>query len=172
MQAIGGTKGSQAYYYNNLVQQSGAMVSLLADYVPESLVSSLNDTVPGLNPLPLGYPSALALNSLNLRDNIPEGDTEGIPLQFIFEPANCRIFYTPDSVIKPIALWEQVVGIAWGGAKCAWGGMDTVVGNNGTGVGGGSGSGSGNGSGNGTTTTNSAKGLRGGVVSVAAAVLL
>ncbi|KAE9364686.1 hypothetical protein N431DRAFT_474269 [Stipitochalara longipes BDJ] len=167
MQAIGGTKGSQAYYYSNLVEQSEAMVSNLSSYVPKSLISSLNDTLPGLNPLPLGDPSALAKNSLNLRDNISEGDTQGIPLQFIFEPANCRIFYTADSVTEPAALWEQVVGVAWGGAKCAWGSMDTVVGNNGTGIGGGSGSGSGSGT---QTPTNGAEGLRSGVVSLVVAV--
>lgn len=112
MQTIGGTKGSQAYYYSNLVEQSYAMVSLLSSYVPTSLLPSLNSTLPGLVPLPLGPTSALEANSLNLRDNIPEGDTEGIPLQFVFEPVNCRIFYTVDSVAEPVRLWEQVVGVA------------------------------------------------------------
>jgi hypothetical protein len=89
-----------------------------------------------------------------LRDNIPHGDTEGIPLQFVFEPANCRVFYTAGSVSEPVRLWEQVVAVAWGGGECAWGGMDTVVGNNGSG-------------GNGTATSaNGATGLRIGAMSV------
>jgi hypothetical protein len=106
----------------------------------------------------------LKKNSLNLRDNIPEGDGQGIPLQFVFEPANCRVFYTAGSVIEPARLWEQVVDVAWGGGKCAWGGMDTVVGNNGSGVGVTSG-------GNGTMTPmNGAAGLRSGVVRVVVGV--
>jgi len=72
---------------------------------------------------------------VNLRDSIPQGDDQRIPLQFIFEPANCRIFYTPETVLSPLALWEQVHDIAWMGGKCAWGGMDTQVSNNGSGVG-------------------------------------
>jgi hypothetical protein len=97
MQAIGGVKGSQAYYFNNLQQQSNNLMNpLISKYIPKSLLPSVNATLPGLVDLPLGDPSTAGLKKygLNLRDNIPQGDTEGIPLQFILEPANCRIFYT------------------------------------------------------------------------------
>lgn len=85
-----------------------------------------------------------------MRDNIPEGDEAQIPLQLVFELANCKIFYTYDTAMHPSKLWEKVHRIAWKGGKCACGGMNTDVGNNGTGVSGGSGPGSGSGSGNGT----------------------
>ncbi|PVH71096.1 hypothetical protein DL98DRAFT_616536 [Cadophora sp. DSE1049] len=135
MQAIGGTKGAQAYTFDNLVTQTAYLdTSVVGPYVSDELAALANDTLPGLTPLPLGSERALAGYGLNLRDNIPPGDDAGIPLQFIFEPANCRIYYTPVTVDNPLPLWEQVYDIAWNGAKCNYGSINSDVSNNGSGV--------------------------------------
>ncbi|CZR62937.1 uncharacterized protein PAC_12834 [Phialocephala subalpina] len=136
MQAIGGTKGSLAQPFAQIQQLSQAVYNA-SEYIPSSLLELANSTLPGLNPLPLGANSATALKSwsVNGADNIPRGDDLQIPLQFVFEPANCRIFYSESTVLSPRDLWMQVADIAWKEGKCAWGGIDTVVGNNGTGVG-------------------------------------
>jgi hypothetical protein len=83
--------------------------------------------------LPLGFASNFETIAVNGADNIPEGDDKQIPLQFVFEPANCRIFYTPQTYADPANLGAIVRDVAWGNRTCAWGGMDTEVGNNGTG---------------------------------------
>lgn len=67
-----------------------------------------------------------------MRDNIPVGDDSQTPLQFIFEPANCRIYYDFTTANQPHKLWEYVADIAWKGKKCAWGSMNTNVTVNGT----------------------------------------
>ncbi|KUJ09328.1 uncharacterized protein LY89DRAFT_657656 [Mollisia scopiformis] len=136
MQAIGGTKGALAQPFASIQQMSQAFWNA-SDYIPTDLLETANETFPGLNPLPLGANDATALKgySINAADNIPVGDDLQIPLQFVFEPANCRIFYTPETVLSESALWEMAADIAWKGGKCAWGGMNTDVSNNGTGVG-------------------------------------
>ncbi|KAH9222504.1 hypothetical protein DL95DRAFT_454511 [Leptodontidium sp. 2 PMI_412] len=136
MQAIGGTKGAQAYTFNNFATQTAYLDSLVVGpYISDDLAAKANTTLPGLVNLPLGSPRSLANYGINLRDNIPSGDDAGIPLQFVFEPANCRIYYTPQTVINPLTLWLQVHDIAWTGAKCNYGSIDSDVLNNGSGVG-------------------------------------
>lgn len=119
--------------------QEASQVLFEQKLIPSSLIPAAEATFPGLINLPLGAPSALSSYSLNLRDNIPQGDTEQIPLQFIYEPADCRIFYTAETVASPSALWEYVANVAWGGNKCAWGNITAAAAKNGSSPGGGSG---------------------------------
>jgi hypothetical protein len=55
------------------------------------------------------------------QDQIRKGDKTATPLQFIYEAADCRIFYTPESYADPDAAWKQ----AWDGfvdnSKCVEG---------------------------------------------------
>jgi hypothetical protein len=134
VQVIGGTKGSLAQPFDSIARMSQAVWNA-SDYIPLDLLDIANETFPGLNPLPLGSPDTLSGFSVNAADNIPLGDDLQIPLQFVFEPANCRIFYTPETVLSENSLWEMAADIAWKGAKCAWGSINDDVSNNGTGVG-------------------------------------
>ncbi|KAG9233314.1 hypothetical protein BJ875DRAFT_496766 [Amylocarpus encephaloides] len=130
MQAIGGTKGSQVETFQSLTSSLSILhlkLPNISKYIPEALVPWLEILLPGTSGLPLGDPENLKNYSLNFRDNIADGDTAEIPLQFIFEPADCRIFYTPQTVFDPLSLWEHVHDVAWKGAQCAWGGMNTEV---------------------------------------------
>ncbi|KAI8169572.1 Peptidase S41 family protein ustP [Colletotrichum sp. SAR 10_70] len=36
-----------------------------------------------------------------------------IPLQFLWEPANCRLFYTYETLTQPEAAWKRVVDVTW-----------------------------------------------------------
>jgi hypothetical protein len=132
VQAIGGTKGSLSTGYQELSVLSQNVQTFLSEYIPKDLIDASNETMPGLSYLPLGSPDALKTFSVNSRDNIPQGDDSGIPLQFIFEPADCRIFYTAETVVSPANLWSQVHDIAWDEGACAWGGMAKNVSTNGT----------------------------------------
>lgn len=48
---------------------------------------------------------------INLRDQVRKGET--IPLQFIYEAANCRIFYTPQTFYNYTALWKYAAAAIW-----------------------------------------------------------
>src|SRR5207302_1582357 len=78
--------------------------------------------------LPLGFVSYFQIFSVNVADNIPKEDDKQVPLQFVFESANCRIFYTPHTFADPANLRATVRDVALGDRTCTWGGMDTEVG--------------------------------------------
>ena len=49
--------------------------------------------------------------SFNMRDQIRQG--ENIPLQFVYEAANCRIFYTLDTIYNYANLWQYAANATW-----------------------------------------------------------
>lgn len=48
---------------------------------------------------------------INLRDQIRKGNT--VPVQFIYEAANCRIFYTPQTFYNYTNLWKFAAEAIW-----------------------------------------------------------
>jgi hypothetical protein len=111
--------------FSNL-QQTSQFFMNNTKYIPANLLATAKDTFPGLVPLPLGSPAALSKYNLNAQDNIPEGDSQQIPLQFVFEPADCKIFYTAQTLLNPNALWAYVHDVAWKGQACAWGSVNAA----------------------------------------------
>jgi hypothetical protein len=51
--------------------------------------------------------------SVNFRNNIRIGDKSVTPLQFVYEAADCRIWYTPEMLYDPTFLWSRVASIAF-----------------------------------------------------------
>ncbi|KAI1738196.1 hypothetical protein F4680DRAFT_426408 [Xylaria scruposa] len=49
--------------------------------------------------------------SINLRDQVRRGQTT--PLQFAYLPADCRIYYTPQTVYNYTKLWEHAAAATW-----------------------------------------------------------
>ncbi|CAJ2500447.1 Uu.00g033000.m01.CDS01 [Anthostomella pinea] len=49
---------------------------------------------------------------INLRDQVRRRETT--PLQFAYEAADCRIFYTPQTVFNYTALWQYAADAIWG----------------------------------------------------------
>ena len=97
MQAVGGTRGAQAY----------TTVDLDEDI---EMAKILNDTVTGV------LPNRDASNFINfaeftIKDAIRKG--EDFPLQFAYEAATCRIFYTQHTVYNYLNLWNYVVDAIW-----------------------------------------------------------
>lgn len=52
---------------------------------------------------------------VNSRDGIRKGDPTETPLQFVYEPANCRIYYTPEMAVDQTAAWKTVADTAFRG---------------------------------------------------------
>jgi hypothetical protein len=59
----------------------------------------------------LSFERGLAGSAVNARDGIQEGDASQMPLQFIYQLADCRIFYAA----------EMTVDVTWGGNSCVTG---------------------------------------------------
>ncbi|EUC42279.1 hypothetical protein COCMIDRAFT_103941 [Bipolaris oryzae ATCC 44560] len=114
-QAVGGVKGT-----NNL---PWTYIQALAQYAVLNTTSSA-DEVAQLNKTELNqYWSSvpfdrLAIGSsinINFRDGIRDGDETETPLQFIYEPADCRILYTKQMTVDITAIWKATADTAWGG---------------------------------------------------------
>lgn len=87
MQAQGGTRGALSYTAAKL------------DYD----ISALDPSTPNLPNRDVVY--WLQYVGINLRDQIRQG--EDIPLQFAYDPADCRIFFTPANFLNYSVLWQN-----------------------------------------------------------------
>ncbi|KAK7516335.1 hypothetical protein IWZ03DRAFT_423667 [Phyllosticta citriasiana] len=113
IQAIGGVKGTNDFgwdYIQEIVSlaYANANATQKAFYNTTSL-ADFNDQIPFLRAA-----NDTAYN-INFRDGIKIGDfEEQTPLQFVYEPADCRIYWTPDMTVDITAAWKAVADSAWG----------------------------------------------------------
>lgn len=109
MQALGGTKG-QMYIGNGmmlLMYQTALEVARNAAKRGEpTLTQTQMNRLKELSPpsdedCPLTGIDTLSINFLNgYHANRPD-----VPVQFIYEPADNRLFYTPENLIHPATAW-------------------------------------------------------------------
>jgi hypothetical protein len=112
MQAIGQVKGGRiadfsplAYLNITGVPEDIKFAAPPTDYNPPLRVNGVSDSS-----------GAVAFNPENA---VMPGDPLGsVPLQFRYEAANCRLFYTWDMARDITAVWKAAAGVAWEGAKC------------------------------------------------------
>ncbi|KAE8441746.1 hypothetical protein EG329_004490 [Mollisiaceae sp. DMI_Dod_QoI] len=120
IQGIGGTKGANNYAFSYVYQLA---TIALAEGTPEEVANWTS--VQALSDLPMNR-SVDA--SLNVRDHIlPGNQKDGIPAQFINEPADCRLFYEPSMIEDVNAIWKKAADAAWGSAKCVAGSIPHKV---------------------------------------------
>ena len=119
MQGIGGVKGANNFgfdYINYLAQlayQSGT---------PEQQKQANWTALTDLDLLAFNRSTD---NSINVRDNIlPDNLEDGLPAQFVYEPADCRLFYEPSMMVDVAQTWEAAASAAWGTKECVQGGLD------------------------------------------------
>ncbi|KAI4675302.1 uncharacterized protein J4E84_010194 [Alternaria hordeiaustralica] len=103
MQAVGGNRGAAIYSADRIDYDLGA-VSSPAFSVDNATLA----TVPQLTASDYRDSGVFtAAFGINLRDQVRPNDTE--PLQFKYEPADCRIFYTVANVFNYTRLWSDAV---------------------------------------------------------------
>lgn len=120
IQAIGGVKGSNdypfSYIFGSIAETWGASNSSLQAQWENSVLNQYTA-------LPLYRSTNVVVNS---RNAYRQGDTSNIPLQFVYEPADCRILYTPAMIVDETAVWKTVADSVWGGGSgnaCVAGGF-------------------------------------------------
>lgn len=123
MQAIGGTKGSQMTRAADIRTWFGAILD--ADKGNVTIKSEeLAALVPSPDLPPL-EPVSLVGSGVNFRNayvdgyELTEDKGDDYPTQFIYEAANCRMFYTAEHLRDVDALWRDVRGVAWNNGSCA-----------------------------------------------------
>jgi hypothetical protein len=113
MQAVGGVKGANVYSWVNIYGLVNASYTL---ETPAQQAQWAGTELAQYSSLPLSR--ALPSYGINVRDGIRAGDETQTPLQFIYQAADCRIWYTAQMAVNVTALWEKVAEVAWGGGKC------------------------------------------------------
>ena len=127
IQAVGGVKGTNDYPWDFIYQA-----------VNDTFTLAPNDTYRAyLETTELGQYSQLPFNratsnyAVNFRDGIRQGDESQTPLQFRYEPADCRIYYTAEMTYDVTALWRTVADSVWNGkSACVAGNVSVGVANN------------------------------------------
>lgn len=102
MQAVGGNRGAALYGTDSLDEDM-----LLARSIDEFVDDNVNATVPEVRDPGMFVNFA----SVNLRDQVRKDDTT--PLQFKYEAADCRIYYTLANVYNMTRLWHDVSAAAF-----------------------------------------------------------
>ncbi len=102
MQTVGGTRGARSYAANDL-DDDMSFARAVDAYVPEDV----NATIPEVRDYGMFYNYA----SFNLRDQIRPNEV--VPLQFKYEAADCRIYYTIKNLYNTTQLWHDVVKAAF-----------------------------------------------------------
>ncbi|KAJ5479937.1 hypothetical protein N7530_005446 [Penicillium desertorum] len=119
MQAMGGTRGAQVLPAETLIMITTAVLDMAAE--EELLSKSELQQLKALSPAeesPLQY----GLLQVKLRDAYSKRDKDSaMPLQFVYEPAHCRLFYTLENVLQPATTWSAAVKAMWGGGDCVAG---------------------------------------------------
>ncbi|CAI7669875.1 unnamed protein product [Penicillium discolor] len=116
MQAMGGTRGAQVMPGASLVKITSTLLDMAAE--KELLSKSELEQLKALSPAeksPLQY----GLLQVNLRDAYSKLDEDSsMPLQFVYEPAHCRLFYTLENFLQPATTWSAAVKAMWGSGEC------------------------------------------------------
>jgi hypothetical protein len=108
MQSLAGVEGAQVFFLTELSAIATAAIQLS----PAS-----NTTGNQLQLMDEGYALFRATDpnnagAVNGKNSFSPADAT-TPLQFLYQPANCRIFYTKDMVKDPIATWKRTVDATW-----------------------------------------------------------
>lgn len=109
IQAVGGVKGTNDYPYDYIL--SGVELPFQLQYLHDDAYYNKTALADYSN-LPLLRSTDSVVNA---RDGVRQGDTSETPLQFRYETADCRIYYTPEMVVDETAVWKTVADTAFNG---------------------------------------------------------
>jgi hypothetical protein len=119
MQGVGGVKGANNFGFDYLQY----LASLIFELASPAQQTHANWTL--LNDLTLLPVNRSTDTSVNVRDNILRPNLgDGLPAQFVYEKADCRLFYEPAMITDVSQMWEAAADAAWGSKGCVEGGLD------------------------------------------------
>ncbi|KIX03282.1 uncharacterized protein Z518_06834 [Rhinocladiella mackenziei CBS 650.93] len=113
MQVSGTTKGRAFWPFRSILSAAQtAEEGLARDRRENANVSALEK----LSDLPLRRtlrPEAAGVNGVN-HIRVNEGHGTGLPLQFVRDDAEFRLFFTRDMLVNQMTVWERVAGLVFG----------------------------------------------------------
>ncbi|KAJ5601822.1 hypothetical protein N7510_011356 [Penicillium lagena] len=108
MQAIGGSKGNTAAMLTTIlaIGETAYKVAPTAE-----LKNKLYEAFP--NPQKIPFQLGGEGGEVNFKSSYRKGEDE-VPLQFIYEAADYRRFYTYENIVKPETMWADAARTFWG----------------------------------------------------------
>jgi len=123
MQAVGGTKGSLLFPFSTIQSFASTIIDLVARK-DDRAAAKLNHTIVGRIAdseqvfKRVTYEALGARAGVNGADIIRKDDASQTPLQFVYEAADCKLFYTADMVLDVRETWKAVAAAKWGNGTC------------------------------------------------------
>ncbi|KAH7040617.1 uncharacterized protein B0I36DRAFT_231482, partial [Microdochium trichocladiopsis] len=111
MQSIAGVEGSQVFLFSDIKRTANAAIGLVDSNFQKELRNG------DLGVLAEGYALARATDpnnagGINGKNNFLPGNSS-TPAQFLYQPANCRFFYTAAMLSDAKAVWQRAVDSSW-----------------------------------------------------------
>ncbi|KAL6815297.1 hypothetical protein GGI42DRAFT_105087 [Trichoderma sp. SZMC 28013] len=123
MQGIGGVKGSQVLELENISQlydEANELVQNATDAKKPLFTEKEYSVFSSAIPPPLDkLPFRVTAGSVNFRNAFAPFNDQ-VPTHFIYQPADCRLFYTAEMLLKPELLWVNAANSAWNNGACAF----------------------------------------------------
>lgn len=121
IQAVGGVKGTNSFPWGYIL--SSVEIPFQTQLVHDADYYANETALGDYSDLPLLRATNYVVNA---RDGIRDGDKDQTPLHFVYEAADCRIYYTPEMVVDQEAVWKTVADTAWGGeSHCVAGSLSS-----------------------------------------------
>ena len=126
-QALGGVRGAQHWTLSTISKYISAARQLVANLSDSKGGPLTVDEVSRFEQLALPSIEKMALrvdrhgqSGINFRDAYAEGDDNN-PFPFLYESADCRLFYTAENVLHPATTCEVAASVMYRGAPCVQG---------------------------------------------------
>ncbi|KAJ5887479.1 Interphotoreceptor retinol-binding [Penicillium taxi] len=121
MQGVGGVKGGQSLgvgYINGYIQIANELIQSSANTSSPLLTraewTKFNQSTPSLD-------SSFSWNgNVNLRNEY-DPDDDQTPLQFVYEAAECRLFYKLENYLQQETVWQAAAKAMFGDGECVKG---------------------------------------------------
>ncbi|KAK3615140.1 hypothetical protein LTR56_026778 [Elasticomyces elasticus] len=113
MQAVGGTKGGYMIETDDLVSAAEGPAKCASP--GEAALFEQYDLVA------LSRLAKRGSGSVNIENFVRKGDESATPLQFMYEAADCRFFYTPDMLSDQSLVWKHTYDLRWNNGTCVQG---------------------------------------------------
>ncbi|ROT41279.1 hypothetical protein SODALDRAFT_115835 [Sodiomyces alkalinus F11] len=110
MQAIGGVEGAQVFFFNDMQADAAAVLALDPDAATRPGSDELRVLAEGYAIRRASNPSVAG--AVNGKNAFMAADAS-TPLQFLWQPADCRVYYTWETLRDAEAAWRVAVDATW-----------------------------------------------------------
>jgi hypothetical protein len=121
IQTVTGSKGGEVIPMFTFPQYASNLLNISSD-IGLSGVKSDDATLSTIADVPrIAVRAGDGSSRVQSQDQIRKGDRTATPLQFIYEAADCKVFYTAESYSDPDAAWKQAWDAFVDNSKCVQG---------------------------------------------------